>query len=781
MGAYYTKEDITEYISKNTVIPLLFEKGKERYKLAFEGPQSVWWLLRDNPDRYIYTAIQHGITVNIHDNSLKLIEGPLSLPPEIRIGLNDVSKRDDWNKVAPSEYALPTETWREVIARQKRYEEVRNKLAAGEVSSINDFITYNLDIRQFAQDVIENAEAPEIIRAFWRVLSEITVLDPACGSGAFLFAALNILEPLYEACLARMRCFVDELEHSSQKHDPKKYADFREVLKRAAEHPKERYFILKSIVVNNLYGVDIMEEAVEICKLRLFLKLVAQIEHVEDLEPLPDIDFNIRAGNTLVGFVSIDEVRQAASRDLVGQGKLVFGETEKVLHRIEEEANLADRAFQMFRRMQTDLGMEPADFAEAKEDLRSRLKKLTGELDRFLAGEYGVETKKKGAFEKWHKGHQPFHWFAEFYGILKAGGFDVIIGNPPYVEYSKIRPEYQIREYVTETCGNLYAFMFERSFSVRSHRSVIGKIVPLSVMATERMAPLQRLLIRPNDEVWLSAFDVYPSKLFDGAKQRLAIVLHSTTKSLAGEVWSTRYNRWRPEERKHLFVLLKYNKTKYEPSLGVIPKIGDPFSSGILNKLRRERVAQFRRETSAPSFYVHRIPYNYVKAVDFIPHFWNQIDGTKKSEDYKPYYLPKDADAKVALAVLNSNLFFFSWYTLFEGYHCGRHEIEAFPFGLERMSPSLKRLLAELAIELMKDLKAKKNRKECIYKNTGQVVYDEFYPRLSKQIIDEIDNVLAEHYRFSPYEIDFIVNFDVKYRGSEDRNDELPMDAGNDF
>ena len=51
------------------------------------------------------------------------------------------------------------------------------------------------------------------------------------------------------------------------------------------KHPSERYFILKSIVLNNLYGVDIMEEAVEICKLRLFLKLVAQLESYDQIEP----------------------------------------------------------------------------------------------------------------------------------------------------------------------------------------------------------------------------------------------------------------------------------------------------------------------------------------------------------------------------------------------------------------------------------------------------------------------------------------------------------------
>jgi len=53
--------------------------------------------------------------------------------------------------------------------------------------------------------VIEESEGPELVVAFWKAIESVTVLDPTCGSGAFLFAALNILEPLYEACLERMR------------------------------------------------------------------------------------------------------------------------------------------------------------------------------------------------------------------------------------------------------------------------------------------------------------------------------------------------------------------------------------------------------------------------------------------------------------------------------------------------------------------------------------------------------------------------------------------------
>ena len=61
MGAYYTKEDITEYISKNTVIPHLLEQARERCKVAFDGDASVWSLLKADPDRYIYPAMKTGV------------------------------------------------------------------------------------------------------------------------------------------------------------------------------------------------------------------------------------------------------------------------------------------------------------------------------------------------------------------------------------------------------------------------------------------------------------------------------------------------------------------------------------------------------------------------------------------------------------------------------------------------------------------------------------------------------------------------------------------------
>ena len=730
MGAYYTKEDITGYISRNTVIPFLFDAARKECPVAFGPDGGVWRLLREDPDRYIYPAVGHGITWNARQpEDPKRLGNPFDLPEHVAAGISDVSKRGYWNTAAPDDYALPTETWREVVARRQRYEEVKAKLVSGEVQEINDLITLNLDIEKFARDVITQSEGPELLRAFWHAMRDVSVLDPTCGSGAFLFAALNVLEPLYTACLEGMRGFLDDLRHSRERgnlrRSPNALSDFKAVLEQVDKHPSERYFILKSIVLNNLYGVDIEEAAVEICKLRLFLKLVAQLESYDQIEPLPDIDFNVRAGNTLVGFTSLDAVRQAMTVLPNGQRRQVFPEDQATLDRINERAEEASRAAVQFRWQQTLYGGEIAP--AHKQELRDRLRSLAAELDRLLAGQYGVNAGTATAYEAWRAGHQPFHWFAEFYGIMSKGGFDVVIGNPPYVEYSKVRKEYQVNGFATERCGNLYALCVEKALGLTVSQGRFCFIVPLSVQTTSRMAPLQDFLLGSSRVFWMSSFDVYPSKLFEGAKQRLTILVASCQGNRERTVWTTRYLRWQPNERATLFARLAYAETHRDSALSVFPKADSLLAASLLRKLQGFKAGRFT-EPKESEIYIHRIPYNYVKAIDFIPYFWNERDGQKKSEDYKPYSLTPTTYNRAAVSIINSNLFFLRWYSLFEGYHCGKHEITSFPFGFSQMTEDVKLQLGALADRLMKELRDNSNRKTAKYQVSGTAVYQEFYP-----------------------------------------------------
>ena len=166
-----------------------------------------------------------------------------------------------------------------------------------------------------------------------------------------------------------------------------------------------------------------MEEAVEICKLRLFLKLAAQVENKDQIEPLPDIDFNIRAGNTLVGFASLEEVKKTLSK--ANQDSLIQ-EDQELVREIEHKAEDADHLFQQFRQMQTEKKMNVQEFHQAKQELQSA-GCPADKMDYYLA-EYGIQS-RNNKYEKWRESHQPFHWFIEFYGIMHNSGFDVIIGT----------------------------------------------------------------------------------------------------------------------------------------------------------------------------------------------------------------------------------------------------------------------------------------------------------------------------------------------------------------
>ena len=756
MGAYYTKEDITGYISRNTIIPFLFDRAQKGCPIAFTPGGGVWRLLQEDPDSYFYEAVRHGITYDIHNK--EELEAKQALPSAIAAGLDDVSQRAGWNKPAPDVYALPTETWREHVARRRRYEEIYAKLEAGEVTSINDLITYNLNIEKFALDVIANSEGPELVRAFWKALSAVSVLDPTCGSGAFLFAALNILEPLYSACLEAMEGFLDDLQRSQRPHSPQALSDFRKVRAYVGDHASEPYFILKSIIIGNLYGVDIMEEAVEICKLRLFLKLVAQLKTYDQIEPLPDIDFNVRAGNTLVGFASLDEVKRAIQGDWI---------KELALPDIEERAELADRAFRRFRAMQTDYGMDAGDFAGAKLELRERLDALRSELDRYLAtGEYGVREGDEGAQAQWRTSHQPFHWFVEFYGIMHTGGFDVIIGNPPYVELSAVRKQYRALNFVTEACGNLYALCTERAFNLQHSDARFGFIVQQPITSTIRMAACRKVIANHSACVWSSTYDDRPSKLFNGMHHaRLAIILSKRTARISSEpaLYVTRYNKWFQIERDYVFHRLAFVRASTDELMGVFPKISSASEHEIISKLHhcKDRFEGWLLRTASS----HKLFYKITGVGSWFtitprpPKFFR---GDKESSSTREsaMFFPSNEVRDRAFCILNSTLFFWFYQVRTNSRDFNPSDFKSFPVSKTLEYEDMR----QLACKLRNRLDESATMVQASHRITGTIAYEQFKPRVAKPIVDEIDRVLAEHYGFTDDELDFIINYDIKYR-----------------
>ncbi|MFZ2399403.1 MAG: DNA methyltransferase [Smithella sp.] len=774
MGAYYTKEDITGYISKNTIIPYLFDAAQKKCAIAFEPDSALWRLLRDNPDRYIYPAVRHGV---IKDDGTVIPES--ALPDFVRKGMPDPKARMHDNRynlqqaMAEDELRLVTETWREYVYRRNRCLEIREKLQKGEVRQINDLITLNLDIWQFARDAIVHAEGPELLRAFWDAIIKVTVLDPTCGSGAFLFAALRILETLYSDCLERMERFIEDI--ADKPHHPEQYSDFKKVLTQLAKHHNERYFILKSIIINNLFGVDIMEEAVEICKLRLFLKLVAQVEKVEQIEPLPDIDFNIRAGNTLVGYATAEQVRKAFTEerksDLEVQSKLLLDSSEDDYKRFEESVELVEKAFRQYRVQQTTYGGKITH--KDKQNLRARLAELTIQLDENLANEYGITPKNYGskfayeqAFIKWKENHQPFHWFVEFYGIMRTGGFDVIIGNPPYVSISSVSRLYTVIGYSTKDCGDLFALITERALESLAPNGECGLIIRLSSTSNPSMLSLRRFLLNSEKQIWLSSFSAsaQPSCLFEGVRDRLSIYLfrsHCTSEN----IWSTDFLKWFSDERRDLFV----SKIRYSSAgrcdIDFFPKIGWPIEASIYEKVRNKKsIASFTSSSGRYVMYYHESPVHWHKAWPKVPYFYTEGEGEKRSVSIRELCFNEKGFLDAMICIANSSFFYWYYNTVSDCRHLTFGTYSRLGFNLDSLRNKNIEELSSLAHEIIKGYEANKQRYVRVSQKTGKSEFDAYYPARSKPVIDKIDRALAKHYDFTGEELDFIINYDIKYR-----------------
>ena len=735
MGAYYTKEDITEYIGRNCILPFLLDKVAGNTPNAFAPKGEVWTKLQQSGHCYIFDAVKQGYS----DDWQALI------PEHIALGLDTtqphlLERRKNWNTRTPEPFALPTEIWRETIERLQRCEDILGKISHGEIHEVNDFITYNLDIRRFTQDLLEQTDDHLLVAHFYHALQQVTILDPTCGSGAFLFAALNILEPLYETCISRMEEFNQKNPHL-----------FKEELAEIAQKYRSniQYFIYKSIILRNLYGVDIMAEAVEIAKLRLFLKMVAVVEADRrapnlGLDPLPDIDFNIRCGNTLVGYASEEEVVSAYSSDLFTAA--AFRE------QMEMEMTKVAKAYEHFRYIQLSQHEDMAEFKEAKEELRTRLNVFTEQLNRQMYSTHlkGAEFTQE-AYEAYLASHQPFHWFAEYYQIIHGnGGLDVIIGTPPYVEKKEVDLlSLGILKEVSKS-RNLYSAVVYRSKFILSLRGVFGMIVPISYISTQRHTFVRRY-IEEQSTSYYSSYDIRPDHLFSGAAQRLTIFIYYPK---VGETYVVRQLRWYTIYRSNLFNTIAYDTGYYNnDQLYRTSKKGKI----ILRKLfsRQSHMTQLYKEES---YWVATTANNYIKAVIHQPRYLSNGVVMQPSGWRRLSYT--SLKVKTAIAVINSSLFYYIWKSCSDGFNLTIDFVEK----LLAIMVSETLILEREAQFLLTALEENSESHTRNQKTTGQTVIQLFRVKPVKPVIDEIDKLLAEHYGFTEEELDFIINYDIKYR-----------------
>ena len=559
-----------------------------------------------------------------------------------------------------------------MVHRRDRYRRQVELLSGGKGDwCIDDAITENLDLPELLRDYMSLlTDANECERAF-DVLCSLTVCDPTVGSGAFLFAAIDVLEPLYSEVLAR----AGELEA-----DGKPAPGF---LAGAREHGRERYWVIKTICLRNLFGVDLMREAPEIAKLRLFLKLSAQIERVEELEPLPDLDFNIKCGNLLVG---IADAKDAAERlfsqrlDHVAQ----LQEVEKTARRIAD-------AFDVYIAAEAaDTG--GLDHTGAKQKLQAQLQAARNLADTLLH-EMRDETEE---FEAWRHSHQPFHWFVEFPSVWRDGGFDVVIGNPPYIKRSLVT-DYTWVGYKTEKCPDIYALCMERATTLLNDDGRFTMIVMHSLCFSRHFEPLRTRLGSTLSSMWVSSYWSGRMGLFTGANPRNSIVVASKRtldSNHSCTIQTTRMNRWQSEARFTLFDALEY-AMPVATLLITAPKTAWPFTDpAVCGALEATVVTSQKISDCLTTQSKHGLSYKTTAlyqlgiSVDPPP----TIDPSTGrnvavgSDSLKELYFRSESARDIALMALAGRWGYLWWLTYSDEFNVTRGTLAAFPGDIERLA-----------------------------------------------------------------------------------------------
>ena len=343
------------------------------------------------------------------------------------------------------------------------------------------------------EDGLLQLDASDCQQLVDNILPGLSLLDPACGSGRFLKAALKRLMKVYSVVLGTLQ--LSEGKPSTKGLTYPQTNSARPRISRGNKTPNSPPFeggvggssttigadptniapttnptttpqfsnqaIKRCIITDNLYGVDQLAEATEIAKLQLFLSLVASAQTAADLDPLPSVDFNIMTGNALMGLIRVDEEgfdqikpkqKHKHSRPTPEitalQGNLLQLLAAESYRSIVAAKNISIEHYKTQAHLLAEIEGVP-QYAQAelvREHIDELNQKARSKLNQLLLDEFsqklGIQYRQAQPSGKAVKRLlniedietlNPFHWGYHFHSIIQEkGGFDVILTNPPW-------------------------------------------------------------------------------------------------------------------------------------------------------------------------------------------------------------------------------------------------------------------------------------------------------------------------------------------------------------
>jgi len=473
-----------------------------------------------------------------------------------------------------------------------------------------------------------------------KIVNSIKICDPAVGSGHFLVSALNemiavkndlkILQDRVGKRLKEYQVEVvnDELIVTDEEGE---LFDYNPNSKESQRIQETLFHEKQTIIESCLFGVDINPNSVKICRLRLWIELLknAYYKNATELETLPNIDINIKCGNSLVSRFdidadlkqalkkskwSIDSYRVAVDTYRNAESKEQKREMERLIADIKSdfrsEISLNDPKVKKLRKLSGELfqmTQQQQLFEMSKKEKsvwNKRVAKLTQDTKK-LETEI-EEIKANKIFEN------AFEWRFEFPEVLNDDGdfvgFDVVIGNPPYVdlkELDKSLVKFIFAKYSTSSNRvNLYSTFVEKAFSLLKFSGYFSFIIPNSILMSSSYQSLRNLI---KNEIY--GIVKLPERVFEDASVE-TVIIEFKKNGVFNSCQTLSYKK--DDEVSELDVTLKFTVPKNSWEIYDEPKFNIYISDEILKPLNKIH-GQGKRLEEIADFTLGITPYDKYK------------------------------------------------------------------------------------------------------------------------------------------------------------------------
>ena len=270
----------------------------------------------------------------------------------------------------------------------------------------------------------------------------------------------------------------------------------------------------------------------------------------------------------------------------------------------------------------------------------------------------------------------------------------------------------------------------------------------------------------------LSNYAERPGKLFEGAERNLSIMISQKGINEICDKYTTYYHKWKAENRSLLFTNIKYQSATNICTYSTYPKISSLVEVSLMSKLRRvcKNIGYLTLKKSSYVFYYKNSGGRYWKFMaNFQPIFY--LNGKRCASSRETHlYFENNTILAVITSILNSTLYYWYYVMNSDARTNNPSDLKDFPFDYDALRIEHVSKLIALSEDLMRELQDNAVMVDAKYR-TGKVQFAQYLPAISKPIIDEIDKVLAKHYGFTEEELDFIINYDIKYRMGDELND----------